>query len=151
MTEQQQDNNHTNSQSTDTPDVPTDPIPDEAELHRVSAEHGPETAAVEQKELLHLSFLMDTKSRVAIIDWLLADADPERWYSKAALAREADVARNSIVRHIDILVEFGLVEVQGEKNPRYRPYVESPTFQALFEANLILQDVVEKQHFYERR
>lgn len=150
MTEQDQDN-ETNSQSTDTPDVPTDPIPDEAELHRVSAEQGPETAEVQQKNMLHLSFLMDTKSRVAIIDWLLADADPERWYSKAGLAREANVARNSIVRHIDIPVEFGLVEVQGEKNPRYRPYVESPTFQALFEVNHILQDVVEKQHFYERR
>jgi len=150
MTEQYQDD-ETNSQSTDPPDVPTDAIPDEAELHRVSAEQGPETAAVQQKNMLHLSFLMDTKSRVAIIDWLLADADPERWYSKAGLAREADVARNSIVRHIDILVEFGIVEVQGEKNPRYRPYVESPTFQALFEVNHVLQDVVEKQHFYEQR
>jgi hypothetical protein len=151
MTEQHENDDHTDSQSTNPHDVPDDPIPDEAELHQVNDEHGPETAAVEQKDLLHLSFLMDTKSRVKIIDWLLVGADEERWYSKAALAREADVARNSIVRHIDILVEFGLVEVQGEKNPRYRPYVESPTFQALFEANHVLQDVVEKQHFYERR
>jgi hypothetical protein len=129
----------------------TDYIPDEEELYEVDAADGPEFADTDGKDLLHLSFLMDTKSRVKLIDWLLVDADEERWYSKSALAREADVARNSVVRHVDILVEFGLLEVQGEKNPRYRPRTDSHTFQALFEANCVLQDVVEKQHFYESR
>lgn len=68
-----------------------------------------------------------------IIDALL-DAPPHREFNQSELARRAGVSRQSVARHLDLLVGVGIVEPVPETRPtRYRFDPENPVSEALIQ------------------
>lgn len=75
--------------------------------------------------------LTKNESVTYIIDALL-DLPPHREFNKTELADEAGVSRQSVTRHIDLLVGVGIIEEVEETRPqRYRFNPESPVSEAI--------------------
>lgn len=78
-------------------------------------------------------YLCQHESVHLIIDALL-QVDPKKEFNQTELAKFAGVSRQSVRRHIDKLVELGVVaETAGGK--RYHYNLESPTGQLIAELN----------------
>jgi hypothetical protein len=117
-----------------------DLIPDDEELSHREDTREPEYVDAEVESMLHLSYLFDSSVRVDLIDWFLTDA-PEQAISKSEIARKCDdVSRNSVAKHIDLLVEYGVVATEGEKRLRYKPAIDSPIYRLLRDINIALED-----------
>lgn len=68
-----------------------------------------------------------------IIDGLL-DAPSHREYNKSELAEKSGVNRKSVGRHIDLLLEVGIVEEVSETSPqRYRFNPENDVSKAIIQ------------------
>jgi len=64
--------------------------------------------------------VMKNESIAYILDALL-DAPPHREFNQSELAREAGVSRQTVNRHLDLLVGLGVLESVSETSPtRYR-------------------------------
>lgn len=75
--------------------------------------------------------LTKNDSVTRIIDALL-DLPPRREFNKSELADEADVSRQSVGRHINLLVGLGIVEeVENTSPQRYRFNPKSPVSEAI--------------------
>lgn len=94
-------------------------IPDEATAAETGpAEIEPDTAHVSALTYCYLGGMGDVTARERLIEFFLFDA-PEMPLPKTAIAEQAGVSRNTVLRHIDHLVEVGLVDAEGEERPRY--------------------------------
>lgn len=68
-----------------------------------------------------------------IIDALL-DLPPRREFNQSELAEMADVSRQSVNRHLDLLLEIAIIEpVEGTSPQRYRFNAENEVSQALIQ------------------
>lgn len=78
-----------------------------------------------------LMALMRNESIAYILDALL-DAPPHREFNQSELAREAGVSRQTVSRHLDLLVGVGIMdEVENTSPPRYRFNPDSDVSTAL--------------------
>lgn len=95
--------------------------------------------ADDPRDLLPLSYVMDTKARRRLIDFFLTDAAEDKPLTKAEISRKTDSSPTTIIKHIDTLVEFGIVETVGENRERYLPATDTESFQVLIAANQVLE------------
>ena len=66
-----------------------------------------------------------------IVDALL-DGPPQREFNQTELAEHAGVSRQSVGRHLDLLVDIGVLEpVDGTSRQRYRFDPDSPVSEAI--------------------
>lgn len=78
-----------------------------------------------------LMALMKNESIAYILDALL-DAPPHREFNQSELAREAGVSRQTVNRHLDLLVGLSIMEEVADTSPtRYRFDPESDVNTAL--------------------
>lgn len=78
-----------------------------------------------------LMALMKNESIAYILDALL-DAPPHREFNQSELAREAGVSRQTVNRHLDLLVGLGVMDEVADTSPtRYRFDAESEVSTAL--------------------
>lgn len=64
----------------------------------------------------------------------LLDSQPNREFNQSELARAADVSRQSVGNHIDLLVGVGILEeVDGTNPTRYRFDEQSEVSEAIIE------------------
>lgn len=78
-----------------------------------------------------LMALMKNESIAYILDALL-DAPPHREFNQSELARAAGVSRQTVNRHLDLLVGLGVMEEVADTSPtRYRFDPESDVSMAL--------------------
>ena len=78
-----------------------------------------------------LMALMKNESIAYILDALL-DAPPLREFNQSELAREAGVSRQTVSRHLELLVGLGIMEEVADTSPtRYRFDPESDVSTAL--------------------
>lgn len=77
--------------------------------------------------------LTRNESVLYMIDCLL-DLPPHREFNQTELAERAGVSRQSVGRHLDLLLTAGLIEPVESTNPqRYRFDAESPVSQAVIQ------------------
>ncbi|MFB6177642.1 MAG: winged helix-turn-helix domain-containing protein [Halobaculum sp.] len=69
---------------------------------------------------------------VRIVDALL-DLPPGDQFNKRELADIADVSRNTVGEHADLLVDAGVIEEVEYANSRYRANTDSDVFELLYE------------------
>lgn len=82
--------------------------------------------------------MMASEVRRKILDYTLTGTFLEDGLNQSALGDRADVSRNSVVRHIDVFVEFELLEDTGASGIRqYRP-TDSAIRASLIELNEVL-------------
>ncbi len=75
--------------------------------------------------------LTKNESVSMMIDALL-DLPPHREFNQTELANMADVSRQSVNRHIDLLAGLGIIEhVEGTSPRRYRFDTDNPVSEAL--------------------
>lgn len=83
--------------------------------------------------------LFGTPKRWELLDYFLTypvDPDGE---NKSEIAEGARMHRNSVGRHIDVLVDVGLVEEKGDGQiKRYAPRRDTEVYQRLVELNNVL-------------
>jgi hypothetical protein len=89
---------------------------------------------------LPLNYLFETPTRRKLIDWVLDDADPDRKYYKSDVGEAIGIKRQTVADHIDVLVDFGLVEQHGERKPRYSPNADSPLLAGLRDLSELAYD-----------
>lgn len=65
----------------------------------------------------------------------LRGSEDEYYMNQSDLARESDVSRHSVHRHIDDLVALNIYEVKPGKIERYRPNADSRILKAVAAAN----------------
>lgn len=76
-----------------------------------------------------------------VVDALL-DLPPRREFNQTELAEHAGVSRQSVSRHLDLLLAAGIVEPVGDTSPRrYRFDEESPVSRALIRLDGAMNDV----------
>lgn len=79
-----------------------------------------ETRGVRNTHPSGLMALMKNESIAYILDALL-DAPPHREYNQSELARQAGVSRQTVNRHLELLVGLGIMDEVDETSPtRYR-------------------------------
>lgn len=77
--------------------------------------------------------LTQNESVPYMIDALL-DLPPHREFNQTELAERAGVSRQSVGRHLDLLLEAGLIEAVSDTSPqRYRFNAEGPVSEALIQ------------------
>lgn len=85
--------------------------------------------------------LSKNESVVYLVDALL-DLPPHREFNKSELAEKAEVSRQSVHRHLDLLAHAGIVEgVDGTSPQRYRFNADSPVSEALIQLDGALNEV----------
>jgi len=69
-----------------------------------------------------LTQLLGNGPKVSIIAAFLADPDPEFDYNVTEIAELAGVSRNTVYRHLDDLVDIGVIQKTRESggSPRYK-------------------------------
>lgn len=69
-----------------------------------------------------LTEMLGNGAKVSIIAAFLADPDPEFDYNVTEIAELAGVSRNTVYRHLDDLVEIGVIKKTRETggSPRYK-------------------------------
>lgn len=95
---------------------------------------------------VHLTDLYGSDSRRILTDfffylgdeWDETENDP---LTKKDIHRNSGVTRKSIIKEIDVLIEYNIVDEDMEFTyPRYRPYTGSLQFRYLRDANLAIND-----------
>lgn len=90
-----------------------------------------ETRKLREEYPSGLMALMKNESIAYILDALL-DAQPHREFNQSELAREAGVSRQTVNRHLDLLVGLGVMEAVANTSPtRFRFDPESDVSTAL--------------------
>lgn len=90
-----------------------------------------ETRKLRETHPSGLMVVMKNESIAYILDALL-DAPPHREFNQSELAREAGVSRQTVNRHLSLLVGLGIIEEVVETRPtRYRFDPESEVSTAL--------------------
>lgn len=108
-----------------------------------SATHGNE----KKKELMgsptYVTHLFNSEGRRALIEWAfrkIEEGDTDD-YSKSAITEQTGIMRNTIINHIDILVEYGIIEEVGsDARPRYKAPEDETVITALMEMNAVLAE-----------
>jgi hypothetical protein len=98
-----------------------------------------------------LRYLYESSARQRLVDFFLEFGaqweegdDP---LTKKDIIQITDMQRRSVIDHIPVLVEMGVVKVNTEhRHDRYEPHVESEPFNILIHANNTLGEYYEKQH-----
>lgn len=96
-----------------------------------------------------LRFVMESPARQKLVDFFLElsrswDEDSEP-LTKKEIVNITDMQRKSVIEHIDVLVDFGIVNINEEHRwERYEPAVESDTYNALINVNNILGEYYEE-------
>lgn len=94
-----------------------------------------------------LTDLYGSESRQRLADFFLWcglewDAAEDEPLTKSDVHEMSGVTRKSIVKHIDVLVDYGIVDVNIEHTyDRYKPAVKSPSFDALIQTNETLAQI----------
>lgn len=80
-----------------------------------------------------LTKLLGDGPKVSILAAFLADPDPEFDYNVTEIAELAGVSRNTVYRHRDDLLEFGVIVKTRESggSPRYKLNKENPAAKRL--------------------
>jgi DNA-binding transcriptional ArsR family regulator len=109
--------------------------------------HNTKSENVPQEERISSTsgWLLITRNRSVnkMIDTLL-DLPPHREFHKSELADLADVSRNSVGTHIDLLLELEIVEsVPGTSPTRYRFNTDSEVSRKLMELDGIVKNKLE--------
>lgn len=107
--------------------------------HTTMSEHPPDEetkksdAGVRDEYPTGWLVLTRNESVAYIVDALL-DLSPMREFNQSELARMAEVSRQSVNRHLDLLIGIGIIEpVDDTKPQRYRFNPESPVSEALIQ------------------
>lgn len=96
-----------------------------------------------------LRYLYESPARQKLVDFFLElsrtwDEDSEP-LTKKEIVEITDMQRKSIIEHIDVLVELGVVKVNDEHRwERYEPAVDEDPYNALINVNNILGDFHEQ-------
>lgn len=86
---------------------------------------------------LPLEDLLGSPARMKLTIYFL-DYPDMGWKTKTGIADDTDSSRATIIKHIDALVEYGIVKTRGNERLQYAPYVESTVYQALQDINQAL-------------
>lgn len=71
--------------------------------------------------------IFDGTSRQVLVEWA-CDAyanEDETFYNKSELSEKTGLSRQTIYDNVDTLVDFGILETEGEARKRYRPNTET--------------------------
>lgn len=105
---------------------------------------GPEQMNSDDDRPLPVNELFASKSRRGLIDYFLTGNVDERGENQSQIAEDSGVSRNSVGRHINVLVEFGLVEEMGEGAIRkYAPNEDSEALHMIRALNNALYEAYE--------
>lgn len=89
---------------------------------------------------LPLSLLTATKNQRDLLDYFLSNELPDRGLSKKRVAEECGISANGVRRHIDVFVDFGLVEITTSADTKFKRYTttDNEVYDVLIEANNVL-------------
>lgn len=91
-----------------------------------------------------LSTLLRTKARQKLVHYFLTTPVDPDGENQSVISEGSGASRNSVGRHIDVLVGFGLVEEMGDGPiKRYAPNRDSDAYRVLKEANEVLSRIQE--------
>lgn len=95
--------------------------------------NGSENGSVREEHPTGWLTLTKNKSAAKIVDALL-DISPRREFNQKELAQQADVSRQSVANHIDLLVGIGVLdEVPNTTPQRFRFNPESEVSEAIIQ------------------
>lgn len=109
-------------------------------LYPSEEESGPQrTGDGDNDRPLAINELFSSKSRRGLIDYFMTGDIAEGGENQSQIAEKSNVSRNSVGRHINTLVDFGLVEEKGDGAIRkYAPKEESDAYQLIVQCNELL-------------
>jgi hypothetical protein len=105
-----------------------------------------ETAQSDEEIISHsnrplpLSALTQTKNQRDLLDYFLSVQLPEEGVSKTKMAEQSGVSANGIRRHIDVFLDFDIVELTTSEDARFTRYTttDNEVHDALVRANNVL-------------
>lgn len=89
---------------------------------------------------LPLSALTGTKNQRDLLDYFLTHDLPDDGLSKAEMAEESGISANGIRRHIDVFLDFDIVETTTSEDTRFTRYTttDNEVHETLVVANNVL-------------